>query len=414
MERSKMRIVGWLRWLETYTKTDMVYLVKNSFWVNANTIVTSIFAFTLSVIFARLIDKEVYGTYQFLISVSGILGALTLTGMNTAVTQAVARGFDGVLSASIKTQTQFAIIPFLAGIGASIYYFIQGNSILSFAIVVIAILLPITNTLNTWYPFLSGKKNFKSIFYYSFIINVIYYSGLITCIIIFPYTFTLICVNFFLLACSNCIVYLLVKRKYPTKGGTEDKAIDYGKKLSLSNILPMIALNIDNIAIFHFFGATHLAIYAFASNIPERLGSLLRPIAMVSFPKFAEKDQREMSKILPRKTLQLFTLALVGGLIYLGIAPLFFKIFFPQYIESVIYSQIYAIAIIIGITGQLPLTSLLATRSKSIYKFNILSPLFSIIAISSLVYFFGIWGAITGKIFSNSFSLFYSYILKNE
>ena len=184
MEKLKNKIISFLRWSERYTKTDMVYLAKGGFWLNANMVITSIFAFVLSIAFARLVSKEVYGTYQFVISVSSIIGAFTLTGMNTSVTQAVARGFEKVFPDSVKIQIKFGIIPVVIGLGISIYYLINQNLILSASLVVVALLLPLTNALNTWAAFLGGKKEFGDYFKYSQIVNIAYYAG-ITLIILF-------------------------------------------------------------------------------------------------------------------------------------------------------------------------------------------------------------------------------------
>ncbi len=383
----------------------MVYLVKNSFWVSANTVITSVFAFALSVAFARFVGKETYGTYQFLLSLSSILGALTLTGMNSAVTQAVARGFEGVFKNSVKTQIKFGVIPFLVGVATALYYLINGNQTLSLSILIVASLLPIANALNTWSYFLGGKKDFKNSFLYGQIINFIYYVGMIFCIFIFPNAIILISINFLLLTISNLIVYFIVINRYKPNENNEEEALSYGKKLSLSSILPAIALNIDNILVFHFLGAASLAIYAFASNIPERLGGFLRPISTIAMPKFSEKDPEIIKQILPQKTFQLFVIAAVAGLFYILIAPFIFKIFFPSYLESVIYSQVYAIAIIINITGSLSLMSMFAKRSNKIHTLNITYPVFNIAILSIGGYFFGIWGIILGKITSNLFLL---------
>ena len=110
MERILQKASKGLRFLERYTKTDMVYLAKNSFWMNSNTVITSGFSFILSIAFAHLVSKETYGVYQFLISISSIIGGLTLIGMNSAVTQAVARGFEGVLRESVKVQLKFGLL----------------------------------------------------------------------------------------------------------------------------------------------------------------------------------------------------------------------------------------------------------------------------------------------------------------
>lgn len=407
MQEAKNKIVKALKWSEKYTKTDMVYLVKNSFWINANTIVVSIFSFILAIFLAKYLDQNAYGTYQFLLSIGSILGALTLTGMNAAVTQSVARGLEGVFKRSIETQIKFGIIPFTAGLTASLYYLINGNNTISLSLFIIAILLPFANTLNTWLSFLNGKKDFKNVFLYSQIINLLYYLGMIICIFIFPNSLSLILANFLLLTISNFIVYKLVIKNHKPNDIEEVEAIDYGKKLSLSNILPLVALSIDNIIVFHLLGGSALAIYAFASNIPERLGSLLRPITVVAFPKFSQKNPSEIREILPGKILKLLIISTIFGLIYVFSAPYLFEIFFPRYTESILYSQLYTIVIVISIVSSLPFMSLLATRSNRIFYINIINPIFNIAVLYYSIYTFGLIGAIIGKIAGSAFYLVY-------
>ncbi len=390
-----------LKSLERYTQTDMVYLAKGGFWLNANTLIVTGFSFLLSVLFARYLLKETYGTYQFVVSISSVIGALTLTGMNTAVTQSVSKGFDGIYRRSVITQIKFSIIPFFLGAIVSSYYFFQDNLVLAVCAFIISLSLPLTNAFNTWTAYVSAKKDFYTFFVYSQIINFAYYVGLILIAIFLPNVIWLVFFGFTLNTLTNLIAHKLVIKKFQPGEKFEEDAIDYGKKFSLSNIIPLMVLNIDNIIIFHYFGAAQLAVYAFASNIPERFSGLLRPISLLAFPKFSEKDESEVRRVAPKKSLQLFWFALAGGALYCLIAPLLFRVFFPQYIESVVYSQVYALALVISSSGNLLFTALSSIRSKYIYRFNFLHPIFSVASLYIMIVFFGLWGAVIGKIIGN-------------
>jgi O-antigen/teichoic acid export membrane protein len=405
----KNKIIAFLRWSEGYTKTDMVYLVKNSFWINTNTIIVTALSFGLSIFFAKFLTKETYGNYQFILSLSAIISALTLTGINTAVTQAVARGFEGVFQKSVWLQIKYAIIPLFFGILISIYYSITGNKIVSEAILIVAILIPLTNTLNTWAAFLSGKKDFESLFKYNQLINISYYLGMMVVVFLIPKTLPLVFFNLSITTLANLLVYKLVIKKYQPNTKSEENALSFGKKFSLSNILPMIALNIDNIIIFHFLGASNLAIYTFASNIPERLGGLLRPISILALPKFSEKQPAEVVSAIKDKIKKLLLLGVIGWVLYFFISPFVFKLFFPQYLESIFLSQIFALSIVVSTIAGLIFTGLSAIRSEGIFKFNIVNPIFNIVIIFVSVYFFGLWGAVISKILGNIFQTFISW-----
>ncbi|MGH7174938.1 MAG: hypothetical protein ACREGR_01095, partial [Minisyncoccia bacterium] len=97
MDRLRGDAVRFLRWSEKYTKTDMVYLAGAGFWSNLNFVIVSVFALLLSIAFANFLPKDVFGLYQYLLSLSALLTAITLASMNFAVSQSVARGFEGDL-----------------------------------------------------------------------------------------------------------------------------------------------------------------------------------------------------------------------------------------------------------------------------------------------------------------------------
>jgi O-antigen/teichoic acid export membrane protein len=402
-------IIKWLRKTEKYLQVDIIYLVKNSLWLNSNTVVVGVMSFVVSIAFARYVSKDVYGIYQFILSFGAIIGGTTLVGMNSAVTQAVARGFDGVFRRSIKEQLKFALIPLSIGLIISAYYGLSHNPTISISLAIIAILIPIGNAFNTWSAYLSGKQDFKYLFIFSQIINITYYGGIIICIFVIPSTIPLILANFLLNTIANIIVYILVIRKYTPNTKNDPSAIVYGKKLSLSNLLPMITGNIDNLIIFHFLGATQLALYAFASNIPEKLGGFLKPISSIAFPKLSIKEPDEVASIISSKTYHLFIVTCIGGLLYIFLAPLLFKVFFPAYIASIRYSQIYTIAMIASVVTGLPMTALYATRSKYTYYINIWYPLYSILFICAGAYLYGIWGVIIAKIISNMLLLIHTH-----
>src|SRR5688572_902048 len=116
-----------LRWSEKYLKTDMVYLAKGGFWLTLGQAVSSAAGVLLIIGFANLLPKEAYGTYKYVLSIAGVLAAFSLTGMSVAVTQAVARGMDGMLRVAAKIQLRWGLLVTLAASAFGIYYLANGN-----------------------------------------------------------------------------------------------------------------------------------------------------------------------------------------------------------------------------------------------------------------------------------------------
>jgi O-antigen/teichoic acid export membrane protein len=274
--------------------------------------------------------------------------------------------------------------------------------------------MPLTSAFNTWAAFLSGKKDFYKTFTLSQASNLFYYSIMFVCIFIFPQTVTLVFANFLASAITNFLIYLRVSKKYVSNNLEDEGSIEYGKKLSVSSILPLISIHIDNILVFHLLGASNLAIYAFASNIPEKFISLIRPISTVALPKMSVKNPDNFRKELGSKISKLLLFSFLFSLIYILLAPFVYKILFPNYTDSILYSQVYVIAAAISTTTSLAVSFMFASRSNKIYTYNIINPIFNIAAMITGTYFFGIWGLIASRVMGNFFSLSLSYGLERK
>ena len=147
--------------LEPYVKTDLSYLAKSSFWLNLSSFWGALISFILSILFARYVPKEIYGTYRYIVSIAGIASAFSLTGMNVAVMRAVAQGYDGIFKRSIIEQIKWSWPQFLFSFIAAIYYLSHGNVTFSICFFIVCILHPISTIGNTFVYYLFGKKDFN-------------------------------------------------------------------------------------------------------------------------------------------------------------------------------------------------------------------------------------------------------------
>lgn len=397
----RARAITFLRSTERYTRTDMVYLTKNGFWLNLGTITVSIFSLFLYIIFARTLSPETYGIYQYLLSAGAVIGAVTLTGMNSAVTRAVALGREGMFSKSMRTQFIWGLIPFFISVAIGIYYGIQGNAVLSLGFFLLGIFVPLNNTLNTYGAFLAGKKDFRRVFYYNFSTNVFFYGSLGLVALVIPSALILIAVNFVTQAIAAFIAYRATVRTYRPTEVTDDETLTYGKHLSLMGVIGAIAYQVDNLLVFQFLGAAPLAVYSFATAIPDRLGSLFKFIPTSLLPVLSEKNEGETLKALSWKNM-MWVVASIGLLIlmYTFAAPYVFKFLFPTYLAAVPFSQVYALAMV-GVMGQIFSTALIAQKQmRSLYIFNTVVPIGQMLLQLVGIAFFGLWGLVLMKIAS--------------
>jgi O-antigen/teichoic acid export membrane protein len=398
----KSKIYNLLRWSQKYTKTDMVYLAKGGSWLTLGQIVSSVLSFLLAIAFANLLPKETYGTYKYLLSIAGILTALTLTGMNTAVAQAVARGFEGMLKKSFWIQMKWNLILPLATVIGSIYYFIQGNKVLGLALVIIGIFSPILNSANTYTAFLSGKKDFKNLSKYSAISTVIWAATILFTLLLTENPLWLIFAYLISTTGTNLFFYVYSIKKNKPNEEIDLKSISYGKHLSLINVIGTIANFLDNILIFHYLGPAPLAIYNFASAPADQVKGLLKSTPTLAMPKIASHSLKETDVIIRKRLPQLILAGALIAAVYIILIPYVFKIFFPKYLSSIFFARLYGINIIF-----MPISALLGavggamlTRGpkKWLYPGNVIPQIILIISLLALTPILGITGVIISKI----------------
>ncbi len=395
----KTKLYNLLRKSEKYTKTDMVYLVKGGFWLTLGQVVSSLAAFLLAIAFANLLPKETYGTYKYILSLFGLLAIPTLSGMGTAVTRAVAQGYDGSFLPALKLKIKWGLLGGLASVGLAGYYYFNNNTELTLAFLITAIFIPFMDSFGLYGSLLQGKKKFDVASKYGMWIKII---ASISIFITIYFTKNLFAILFIYLASYSLLrlLFLKLSLKFIDNKKEDPGTISYGKHLSLMGIIGLIASQIDKILVFHFVGAAQLAIYSIAIAMPEQIKGVLKNINSLAFPKFAEKKQVETKKTLQQKIQRLFVMLIIIIIIYWLLAPFIFKLFFPQYLDSILYSQIFSLGLLF-FPLSLFYTYIQAQKQiKLQYKLNIIGNiLYILILIIAIIIFKNLIALIIARVF---------------
>jgi len=388
-----------LRYSERYVKTDMIYLVKGGSWLSFGYIATVISGLALSVGFANLVPKEVFGNYKFIISIAGILGAFSLTGMGLAITQAVARGYEGSFKTCSLIHLKWGAFITLASIGGSSYYFLNQNGTLALSLLIIGIFLPVLLSSTLYGNYLSGKKDFRTSGILSVLRTTLSAGALLITIFLTQNVIIIILVYYVSITLLSLASFFITNKKYPSiRTNIDPDTITFGKHLSLMGILSGVAAHIDKILIFHFLGATQLAVYAFAIAIPDQLKQPAKIMATLALPKLSQQSIPELKKTIHTKAIMVFVVVILVAIIYVLTAPYIYKLLFPQYTESIFYSQLYAVILLFIPTG-LYLQTLIAHMKKEVlYIVNLTNSVTKIGLLIILLPTYGILGAITSLI----------------
>ncbi len=411
MDNLHIKIYSLLRKSEKFFKTDMVYLAKGGGWLTLGQIFSTISGLLLAIAFANLIPKEIYGSYKYVLSIVGILSAFSLTGMGTSIIQSVSRGIEGVLKYSFWENIKWSTLIIISSFVGFIYYYTKGEISLAFSLLIASVTYPIIQSAAFYRPFLIGKKEFKTSALLEISRNATHSVFLFLTILLTNNLIIIVIVYSLSYMTTALLSYLFTIKKYKPNLLIDNKNLNFGKHLSLMNILGVVSRNIENILLFHYFGASQLAIYLFATALPRQFTFIKKSLGLLVLPKLNDKSILELKKILPAKALRLLFVLIPINISYILISPYIYKFLFPQYMESIIYSQVFSLFILFFPILFFTQALLSHSKKKYLYIINTTTPIIRIILLLVLLPVFGIWGAVLSFIFTGFFSLVMSIYL---
>ncbi len=391
-----------LRWSESYTKTDMLYMAHGGFWLTLAKGVGMFSSLLLAAAMANLIPPEVFGTYKFVLSGAGIIGAFTLTGMGTAIIQAVSRGYEGTLRLGVSSYLKWSFGMTGISLAAALYYLLNGNITLAASFLVVAFCNPLLIGFSFFSQFISGKRDFRTQSIFDSTADLIPALILIGSLFFTQNPVLIILVYFAAGMGINLLLHYATMRKYRPNSTVDPETIPYAKHLSLMGMMGKIAENVDKVLIFHYLGAAQLAMYAFAQTPIGQLKLLNDIPAKLALPKLSGRNFLELKDSLPRKIFLLVGVMCLIVIAYIIIAPFLFKLLFPKYLGSVIYTQVLALSLIFAPGSMFGEALTAHMKKKELYISQTILPLTKIGLFILLLPLFGVWGAIGAIIASQA------------
>lgn len=392
--------------------TKRKHTLQGLSFLSLSNIVTSFTGLFSVVVLANLLNSNEYGTYKYIFSVVGILSALSFTGgYRNMIIQSVAKGLDGVVQHLYKINPLFNLPMIVGACLISIYYLYKGNTTLGFSIPIVAIGYIFSSTLIITYSYLNGRKEYKDLFFLQSAISVA--SVLLLTITVF------VTKNIALIFLSSVIgsgimstiSYYYIKRSRLRNNTFHEKMLQYGKHLSIMNIGSTLLIHIDSFLIFSFLGSHELALYALATPFVDRIIGFFKTSYFFVLPKFTEMGPEKAALLLYKRSFMGLAVGLAVSGIYYLIAPTFFSIFFPKYIDSIQLSVLFSLSIPLVAFSTLPtafVDSLIEIKIKYIlFAVNFVT---RITTLFLFIHTFGVAGVIISELVSRvvtTIALFY-------
>lgn len=400
-----------LRRGESFTGTDNVYLAKGGFFLTFASFMGSVSSLVLAMLFARLVDKGVYGTYQYLLSWGSILAVASISGMSDALTRAVAQGFEKTIYPVLKTRLRWSSLGTAAGIAIGAYYLVRGRADLFYGFLIVAAFLPINAVVSSWGDYAIGKKAFGLQTRYAVISTLVAATSVISVMLIHPTAIALALAFGASYLTVNVFALFATLRALPPQGDASAEALRFGKKLTFLDIVSSIASYLDRILVFTLLGSRETAIYAFALAPPEQLKGYLKNLYVMALPKIAGRPLSEIKKNFYRKLFVLWGAVGAMVLVYSLAAPTVYRWLFPSYQESVVYSIIFAVSLL-TVASVLPLAVFNGhQRYRENFNYQVTTAIIGIATLVVFVWKWGLPGAVAARVVTRFFGMAYSLYL---
>ncbi|MEX0910001.1 MAG: oligosaccharide flippase family protein [Candidatus Paceibacterota bacterium] len=399
------------KWADKKLKTDTSYLLSGGLWLGINRSAAVISGIALSIAFANLLPKDVFGTYQFILSLASICGAFTFTGMRIVVKRAAARGNENALAEGFRTHLKWSIGIALTAFAGALYYFVNENNTLAVSLLIVGSLAPFRESFRLYSSFLSGRGEFKKLVTLGFFRKILPTASLLLVLLVTDNPVLLVLTYFVSNTIAVGSIYLKVRRAYHGDEPLEKTALQYGKHISAIQILGMIAGNIDKILVFHYLGAAQLAIYAFALLLPRHLRSFHQILNPLVFRKVSTMSIPALKRAMPHKAKLVFIGSIIIASAYIVTAPFIYGLLFPQYTDAVLFSQVLALGILFSPAALYKPVFGAHLKTRQSYAMQTIVPMIRITSFALLIPFFGLWGAIAALLVTQAVNFFLSFFL---
>ena len=355
---------------------DLRYVVKGSYWSTVDLVIANSASLLLAMAFTRLLPKEIYGTYSFVLSYAGIFSTFAISGITGVITRSIAKGFEGDLQRSLKYKMQWGLVSSTLSLAFAIYYLMAGNNTLAMSFGLVAVLLPSYTASTVVSSYFFAKELFK----YNSIVGI---SVKATSLVVMVFTmFFTKSVPIIILAyfvpdqlIRFCFLRWAIKKYQKNKETSPDM----------------------NIFAMHFT----------AMNMQSLIGIMMGP----GVPRFAKRDYGEIYPLLGKKLIWFNMLVLVIATCLFILLPFAFKILFPQYMESVYYARLLILTMVFSAPAVIHGIWQAKIEIKKLYVLKIITHVSRIAIFPVLIPLYGISGAIWSQVAISFFAGFYIYIM---
>ncbi|MEK7186972.1 MAG: oligosaccharide flippase family protein [Patescibacteria group bacterium] len=402
-----------------FKKVDIAYAAKGGFWAAVRFSVGIATSLATLIAFGNLLPKENYGVYNYLLSLASALGFLTLTGIGPGIVRAVTRGSENVIRKALRLQLVYNLFAVVTIGFAAIYYGTKGNSVFAASLAILAISIPLEAAFHSYEHVLIGRKRFDLL---ALIASLSAFMAALTTIVILLFTDSVLILlsGFAVMSVGPSIIAFWYATRNLPRENPDEKIFAELKRSAFhitgAGLIGTLAQYIDKVLLFQIAGPATLAVYGFATAGPERLKGLLKNWVGIVLPRLAERNISEIKSVFYHRLILSFGVGTIFSFSYIVLAPILFGLFLPKYLDSILYSQVYALGLIM-IPALVYVGSVFYSQNmlRAIYISSTGAQLLRIILFALFAWLWQIWGLVFAFLLTQVLSILYGvYVWEKE
>jgi O-antigen/teichoic acid export membrane protein len=381
---------------------DAHYFAKSSAIVTASHGVGVLKGLVTGYLVTRMFPQEMYGQYQFVLTVVGVIGAFGLSSLPSAVGRSIARKEETPLRFTMSRYAAFCALGSAVLLGIAAVMPLLGRTEL-WPLFVVAALLFVPQSVAV--PFFGGIVMGTSRFGVSLRAAVLS-SAIVTVgvlVMLFTKPSALLLLAIVTGVPSLVYLWLLTRmlREFPSKKKSWD-ILRYSWNLTVANIPFSLSWYVDKLLVSAFFGLNQLALLSVALLIPEQVKVWTKELIPITFAKQAggEDSPERRAKLL--KMVGLLTLAFAAGIAcYIAVTPWIMPILFPRYdadmTRLVLLTNIAAATLVTAPATLFPQYLEARGMIREIRISNVVTSIAFLVALVTLVPKYGPLGAVIAR-----------------
>jgi O-antigen/teichoic acid export membrane protein len=391
--------------LEKWTELDVLYFMKGGAWLFSTQFILIIAGLLLSITFARVTSKDMFGQFQFILAVLGTLSVFSLPGTNTAVMLGVAKGKDGSLFKGAWLKFRWSILGAVGLVIAALYFYLLKEPRYSDiwpALLVLAVFFPLLYSFDVGQIFFSAKKKFSTNCLFLLLIDAGSAVAAIIVLLLSGSLFWTVVAYVGVQAVFTLVAFWQASLNSKNRNSDADMP-SYSFHLTVVNAIPQVRSYFDKLVVSYVLGFAATAVYSIASAMAEQLYAVSKSVGVIVFPKLAERRADVLGRAVKKRTgLLLLFFAVIAGIASL-LAPILIPLFFSeQYASAVPIAQILLLITIPRAAGfVIAKVFEVKKQQKKLYFVNLVYAGAEILLLTVLVPLYGLYGILFAKAASN-------------